>query len=221
MHQSFSLWSRKVLICTQKSGKTSVLRSVIQPEGYGFQRRLPSFHRGPRLLTVSSSRQSRLRFAPAGLRLSWCVRAYQVNAHIKQTVSAVATTLLQQKAVIALASLGTLLIGAALFLESHLAPLLSDPTGVLALRSIAASVLFLCVSVCSYFWFRPRLKLNEIGIYENLKTGEIFCPKCKHDKKQLVHAIRSDKSWLCVSCDSDALKNMTREDIKWRRGNYI
>jgi len=121
---------------------------------------------------------------------------------MRQWLISALKTVLAQKLPLAIASLSPVLAGATLYLHDVIAPHLSDPTGWLALKSIAISGALLPLPFAVFFYFRPNLKFNvRTGTWIDNKTKIHFCAKCKINDK--TSPLKNNiYSWQCMACDS-------------------
>lgn len=109
--------------------------------------------------------------------------------------------LLARKLELLLVSLSPVLAGALLYFRTEIAPLLSDPTGQIALLSIAISAALFPLTLASYFWFRPKFEPTAFGVHKNIKTGAYFCSACLIQNKihSPMYLSIDGRFWKCHS----------------------
>lgn len=121
-------------------------------------------------------------------------------ASLRQHLISAAAKLLAQKVAVSLASLGSLIVAVALSWQSYLAPLMSDQTGVLALRITLLAVIAVLLAIGSFFWFRPKLKTLPFGVHQDTKTGAYFCSRCYLKDKKHYPLETTANGWKCSVC---------------------
>lgn len=128
---------------------------------------------------------------------------------MKGWLSSLLKTALAQKIPLLLASLSPILAGAFLYLRTEIAPHLADPTGWLALKSVAISLFLFPLPLAAYFWFRPKFRhLPERGgVYENTKTGAYYCASCLIKDKRESPLVTQPHGWRCMVRGCDAFFN--------------
>lgn len=101
-----------------------------------------------------------------------------------------------------LPALGTLALGAILWLEESLQKFIPEPQSLWAVRAIGISVLLLCLLVALYFWFRPKLISLSWGVHQDVKTGAYFCTKCliTETRHSPLYLYDNGKVWRCSAC---------------------
>ena len=121
-------------------------------------------------------------------------------------LSSLLKTVLAQKLPLLISTLAPALAGALLFLRAEIAPHLADPTGWLALISIAVSVALAPLPIAAYFWFRPKFRHlpNRGGVYENIKTGAYYCASCLIKDKRESPLVTQQHGWRCMVRGCDA-----------------
>ena len=113
----------------------------------------------------------------------------------------VSTKLIAQKTPIAIGMLAPILSGGMIYLHDEIAPLLSDTTGWLALKTTALSITVLLLSIAFYLWHRPNFKhLPLLDVHENIKTGTYFCSRCLLKEKLQSPLATVSHGWKCPAC---------------------
>ena len=128
---------------------------------------------------------------------------------MRQWLMSVLKTALAQKLPLLLASLSPVLAGVLIYLRTEIAPHLSDPTGWLALQSIAVAAALLPLPFFAYFWFRPKLKPLLWGVHQDTKSGVFFCSACliPHKVHSPMYLSRDGRFWICHSNSNHRKQN--------------
>ncbi len=121
-------------------------------------------------------------------------------ASLRQHLLQAVAKLLVQKLAVSLASLGPLIAAVALSWQSYLAPLMSDPTGVLTLRLALLAVVSIFLAIGTFFWFRKKFEGMPFGVHQDIKTGVYFCSRCYLKDKKRYPLETTAHGWRCLVC---------------------
>lgn len=94
------------------------------------------------------------------------------------------------------------ILGAVSLFRTHLAHFVPSPPEEWAVLTTGAALAALLTVAFAYFWFRPKYKhIPDLGINQNIKTGDYFCSPCWVKDKLHSPLTNTDHGWKCRVCN--------------------
>ena len=98
-------------------------------------------------------------------------------------------------------TVGLSLLAGLLWGEDRVAQFLPPLQPVWSVRAIAAICILLCLSLVSFFYYRPKFKFDEpTGTLTDVKTGIRYCTHCVHTFRNKVPLKNEEYRWRCMVC---------------------